>query len=340
VQAAGGAGSARIDNPDRKTGRPPIPTRGEPSTSPDVNASIIMQNMVMNDDDRVWYDELFKKQARRFLRPRSMDAPGARSSMGEGLDHTLDSYGVFIPVPVTIVRQLEMLYPSMADRAAVDDSPLHVTVLYVGKLTSEQAGRLRAICSQVLSGLKPFSVEMQGTDHFHNADSSVFHVRVNSDRLTELHHTLRSSIESAGIPVKHSYGDDGHSYTGHITLAYLPSGQTETDIPVVGSWVVDRVEVWNMSSPVSLKLGQSHCLACAAGICKNHLTEAKKELLTEPDDEAASRKKKKRSKKQEANSVGAGAIRGTIGDPVLKARKKNAKINARAFGGGKVVGKY
>ena len=70
-QPGAGAGSARIDQPVRQFGMPPRRTNGEPSMSSDVNASEIMQNKISNDDDREWYDELFKKMARDFLKPRS-----------------------------------------------------------------------------------------------------------------------------------------------------------------------------------------------------------------------------------------------------------------------------
>ena len=72
-QSGGSAGSQWNDFPDRLTGLPPKhnpDARGGPSMSADVNASEIMQNMVMNDDDKEWYAKLFKKQAKNFLKPR------------------------------------------------------------------------------------------------------------------------------------------------------------------------------------------------------------------------------------------------------------------------------
>lgn len=68
------------------------------------------------------------------------------------------------------------------------------------------------------------------------------------------------------------------------------------------------------------------------------------ELVTEPDDLERKRKKKKKKKTDEFNAVGAGNIAGYTlplgaSNQNKKARKKNAGVNARAFGGGKVVGK-
>lgn len=85
-----------------------------------------------------------------------------------------------------------------------------------------------------------------------------------------------------------------------------------------------------------------HCLACAADLCSLHLREGKKSnLLMEPDDVGKKERNKKKPKKREASSAGGGQIQGytaPLGN--LRARKRNAKINARAFGGGSVIGKY
>lgn len=81
--SGGSAGSSRIDYPNRKIGMPPRPTRGEPSTSFDVNASEIMQNKIMNDDDKEWYEELFTIMHKNFLKPRftADHKPSSRSPL-------------------------------------------------------------------------------------------------------------------------------------------------------------------------------------------------------------------------------------------------------------------
>ena len=76
--SGGGAGSSRIDNPDRRTGQLPIWTDGDPSSSPDVTASRLMQSVIMGDDDKEWYKELNKKQVKHFLEPRN--------TVGHGFD--------------------------------------------------------------------------------------------------------------------------------------------------------------------------------------------------------------------------------------------------------------
>lgn len=359
---------------------PPIWTDGDPSASPDVNASELMQNLIMNDDDKEWYEELFRKNRKDFLKPRFSVQPGKDVGLGcsfvrtgdvlaeDGADHRVDTYGVFITVPPGIVRGLEAAYPGVVRNQSHDDSPLHVTVLYVGQLDNIQAQAMRNACLDVLDYVQPFRVNIQETSHFDNAGSSVFHARVVSPALENLHHTLKAALQTAGIPVEHMYGDSPcGSFKGHITLAMLPPGQHEKELPLEGSWVVDRVEVWNMGSPVSMRLGMQSCIACVAGMCRLHVhtegvdksmknetlerfirlvieTGKKKRVLKEPDD--IDEKDADKPKKNEFNSVGGGAISGytlPLGmsnqKRTRKARKKNARINAAAFGGARVVGK-
>lgn len=345
----GSAGSARIDNPDRKTGKIPIPTRGEPSTSPDVSASQLMQNMIMNDDDKEWYEKLFKKQAKLFLQPRDtvVNQPDVglncalvfpNKLINENIEGV--SYGVFIPVPNTIVRQLEALYPAMSDRFARDASPAHISVVLTDTLSNEQAERIKPICMQALSTLQPFKVELCGTGHFFNDDASVFHIKVSSPRLTELHEALSAAFQTAGIPIK-----SHPSYQGHITLAYLPQGQQQPEIPVVGSWIVDRVEIWNKTSPASIKMGKTTCLGCVSGLCRIHIAEGKKRVISEPDDTDTKSADEGSEKTDEVSGAGAAAggdIRGYVlpmGKTNLnkRQRRKRLKISAGSFGGGSFV---
>lgn len=87
--SGGSALSARIDYPNRRTGEPPlVVTSGSPSSSPDVNASELMQNMIMNDDDKEWYALLFKKMNKRFLKPRSTVQHGFEVGLNASLERT------------------------------------------------------------------------------------------------------------------------------------------------------------------------------------------------------------------------------------------------------------
>jgi hypothetical protein len=93
--SGGSAGSARIDQPYRNVGMPPKKTNGSPSSSFDVNASQIMQNMIMNDDDKEWYELLFKRLHKDFLKPNKASTiePSDRgmNSVNSGLELSLSS---------------------------------------------------------------------------------------------------------------------------------------------------------------------------------------------------------------------------------------------------------
>lgn len=373
----GGAGSHRIDFPYVGTGRLPIKTRGGPSMSFDVNASELMQNFIMNDDDKEWYKKLFKKQNKFFLEPRfsvqnGMDtALGAsRKRLGDMLsetDHRVVSFGFFIPVPPQMVRKIEAVYPEASQRAQKDDSPLHATVLYVGDLDERQVEGAINASRAVLQELEPFSVNVEGTGYFHNDDASVFHIRVAAPELTCLHHALRGALENAGIPVQHTYGNgNDKTFNGHITLSYQPPGTQERDIPFRGSWAVDRVEMWNMGGPVSMKFGEKDTEQCSCATEGYDMTEIalrdfiamlvegddeedeekKKDkksprakegspLLIEPDDLDTKSKEEKTPKKREFNAVGGGNVSGYTGP--LGGSKKKDKRDAKAFGGGSFV---
>jgi hypothetical protein len=76
-------------------------------------------------------------------------------------------------------------------------------------------------------------------------------------------------------------------------------------MPVRGKWLVDRVEIWNMGSPVSVKLGKSVCLACSMGCCSEHSIKEsdERDLITEPDEVDEERT-------DEFNAISTGAVQG------------------------------
>lgn len=334
-QTGGAANSPITDHPWRKLGKPPQKTNGEPSTSSDVNASLIMQNMIMNDDDIEWYNTLFKKQAKTFLHPEKRG-----SLKHESFSLSDQKYGIYAFVPNNIVKQLEVIYPKLLLQNGM---PLHITVLYLGILSEEQEMQVRNICSSVLRTFKPFDVKIDGTFYFENDFEDVFCLKVFSKRLIEIHYALKHAIQAAGISVEHE-----HDFVPHITLSFETKDQKKQELSVSANWIIDRFNIINNSFYNELRLGTMTCLGCMTGCCAVHsisqqsanltfdafdIKEAK--LLIEPE---LDKKKKKQKAKKESSSVGGGNIAGAL--EVQKIRKKNAKVNAKAFGGGKVVGKY
>lgn len=275
----GGAGSHRIDYPYRGMGMLPIRTDGDPSMSFDVNASEIMQNMIMGDDDKKWYRELFKKQAQHFLTPRHTVVPGFDVGLNASFrrigpiveDHRPHAYGIFIPVPDSMVRQIETVYPEAGHR--YDDSPLHITVLFIGKLDECQVESARETMNGVLRDFEPFRLDIGDVGQSDSPEGTSIFIDVHAEELMHLHYALRGAMETMGISVCHKYLGD--CYRGHITLANLPPGECAPDLRFGGSWLVDRVELWSMNSPISVKLGnKACCLSCVMGQeCGSHVNE-------------------------------------------------------------------
>lgn len=353
----GGAGSHRIDQPYAQAGRPPRlhqHTNGSPSSSFDVNASRIMQSFVSNEDDKEWYRELFKKQAKNFLKPRFTVKTGFEVGLNCGYDPLLEydqrrySYGIFARLPAAICRQIEKAYPLCVERLSKDNSPMHFTVIVIGDLNPDQSQQARLICNEVIAQTAPFSVQFVGTDHFHNENSSIFFIKLLSNELKQLHFNLKHALEASGIPVSHRYNDD-RGYTGHITLRYLEPGFEEEYIPFKGSWHVDNLEMWNMDSPVLMKL-KPKSLKFVMGYSMYESLSSKITVeeswfmkhLDEIDDPNRKPFRKKKLRKNEVNAAGnVAGYTGPLGSPSAskKKRKQNAEINARSFGGGKVIGK-
>jgi len=359
--SGGGAMSSRIDTPNRFMGMPPHKTiNGEPSMSPDVNASELMQNKIMGDDDRKWYDELFQKMDRHFLEPRDtvhnqpnvpLSACLHHGELIEGYNDT-SSCGVFIAVPPDIARKVEAAYPAISLTNAKDDSPMHITLLYIGDLDPHQVEMTKNILAAVLDAQPSFRVDIAGTDFFYNDERDIFHIKAVGKELANMHYHLKSTLLAAGIPVTHDYGPDGgQEFSGHITLGYLQKGESPEHIPFTGGWAVDRIEMWGTRSPISIKLGKQDNMACTPRDINlenkdlrrfiNLTLREEKGILAEPDDVDEDDDQEQTT---EFNAVATGAISGYTlplgaSNQPSSASRKNAKINARAFADGKIEGK-
>jgi len=162
------------------------------------------------------------------------------------------SVGLFIPLPRDLAKQ----FPSLGED---DDSPSHVTFLYIGEFKGrrKQENLLDVLrdclrrwwprCRATLGDLAYF-------DH-HDKDRRVPHVQVDFDKdMSAFKHRLRQELHEAGIEV----GDSFPEYKPHVTLAYMPGmdGEWEGKIPR-GSWDFDEIEVWGLPEVHKIGLGPS-----------------------------------------------------------------------------------
>lgn len=296
-------------------GRPPAPTAGSPSTSSDVTASQLMQQTMQgvspdeipeNDithpiGEEIVRDDVVLRQLVRGL----LDEPPGRKS-----------FGLFIPVPSDIVRQIEKQFPIIKSVALRDDSPPHVTLLYIGNVTGS-VRRIKEIVSSVALQHAPFRVHLRGTDYFDNPDKTVLYVHAVSPCLDELHADLRHSMKQAGYPIEQA---DFDNYIAHMTLQYLPPEMRIQHMCMEHSWVVDRFELWGDGSPVMFRLGE--------------ITPISEASILDEDEETDE------DTTTEISAVGTGAISGyTL--PLGKRSKAGSapswKHAARSFGNAKLA---
>jgi 2'-5' RNA ligase len=162
------------------------------------------------------------------------------------------SVGLFIPLP----RDLAKKFPSLGEN---DDSPSHVTFLYIGDFKGKRKQeRLVAVLRSCLRRWWPSCRATLGDlayfDH-HDKDRRVPHVQVDFDKdMSGFKHRLRQELHEAGIDV----GDTFPEYKPHVTLAYMPGMDSEWEGPVPkGSWDFDTVEIWGLPEVHKIKLGPS-----------------------------------------------------------------------------------
>lgn len=151
-----------------------------------------------------------------------------------------DSVGLFIRLPEHLAEQ----FPSLAPE---DNSPPHVTFLYVGKVAEEQDEVFLETVHKVFAeGMPTIKAKLIGLEHFDHPDKErrVAHCAVRfSSPLSEIRSRLRSALEDAGIEV----GDSFPVYRPHVTLAYMPGLDSKYDGPVPeGEWEFDEIEVWGL----------------------------------------------------------------------------------------------
>ena len=161
---------------------------------------------------------------------------------------TGDSTGVgfFIPLPQHLAEQ----YPSLEPQ---DDSPSHVTFMYVGDIKGREAEfeqAARVAFSTVSPGVR---AALTGVDTFEGPDKKVVHSRVRfSDDLIQAHNRVKESLEAQGFEVAHSFP----FLTPHVTIAYLDEGAEWSGHPPKGSWSFDSIQVWGLPKMVEIPFGE------------------------------------------------------------------------------------
>lgn len=162
-----------------------------------------------------------------------------RKAVREGEDGA-DNCGVFIRLPERIAKQ----FPNKDE----DDSPPHITVLFVGRLSAGRAGDLLDAVRRGVEGFPAFDIEVTDYGEFISDTGLVISHMIPRSRephgvatgLTYLHRTVLDAVRATGIDIQ------AHPmFKPHVTLAYRKVEDGPYDGPrPQGAWTCSGVEVW------------------------------------------------------------------------------------------------
>ena len=147
--------------------------------------------------------------------------------------------GLFIPLP----DEMASRFPPLGEE---DDSPPHVTFLYVGEIPVGRRTEFLKIVQATFTQFRgPVTATLIGMEYFVNPDKerrvAVDLVQMDKD-LSALKWNLRQALLDANFEVVDSFP---LIYRPHVTLEYL-TGLTEEykgEVPG-GSWSFDEMEIW------------------------------------------------------------------------------------------------
>src|SRR3990167_8595196 len=105
--------------------------------------------------------------------------------------HHDNSVGLFIPIP----QELSQQFPEDG-RQGEDSSPAHITLLYIGQFSQHLEPKLITIIKNVCDCTRPFPVRFAKIRKFVNEKKQeIYHVPVKSNRLIQLHNTLKNELQ-------------------------------------------------------------------------------------------------------------------------------------------------
>lgn len=142
------------------------------------------------------------------------------------------------------------LYPpthvadKMAHHSEFNPGKLHVTVLYLGKLTEGEAQSALGELQSVAKAMDPLDLRVEGSAVFSNDDALVRSLLVNGIGLARMHENLRDRMDRTGY-----VADPKHGFIPHLTLEYhdpdetLPRGWESISNEPWESWTCDSLYV-------------------------------------------------------------------------------------------------
>jgi 2'-5' RNA ligase len=143
-----------------------------------------------------------------------------------------------------------------AGRHGHDESPPHITVVYLGSVPKELEAKLKRVVQSVCERTNPFQVTYGKVAKFEtDKGDKVYHTPVKSSRLVKFHDELKKELQRNQLPVNTKFPE----YKPHITIEYVAAGTEPKFIEqnFVGGFTVDSVWIWGSSNPQMIYLGNN-----------------------------------------------------------------------------------
>jgi len=159
--------------------------------------------------------------------------------------------GIFLTLPDSLAKK----YPKDG-RAGEDESPPHITVLYVDEVKKHQKKKgeyLQAI-EDVCKKLKRFKLKIGPTRSLVNADNQkVYYSSFNSSPLRGLNEKLKKEFDKKKLTYSKKY----KSFKPHVTIEYVNEGEESKykDKTIGGEFEVNYLWLWGFGEPSVVFLG-------------------------------------------------------------------------------------
>ncbi len=169
-----------------------------------------------------------------------------------------DIKGNYMPAKLSFKQEMDILFESKDNpgvmialfpsydvakqlyiKGGEDIDELHVTVIYIGKmstLTDVQMSAVLDACSDVSKNMPPIDGSFGGIGRFNASETSdgldVFYASYDAAPLTQLRSSLASKLSASSVPFQQKHG-----FTPHCTLKYiqqnesLPYPRLKSEIP-------------------------------------------------------------------------------------------------------------
>ena len=155
--------------------------------------------------------------------------------------------GIFLPLPEAISEQ----FPPKPD----DESPPHITVLYVGEMNPHFEEALREAVGSVCKKMKPFAAKLSGPKKFLNREGqSIKHSPITSQKLQRFNKALKIELYKNFVPFDNKYPE----YKPHVTIEYINEGEKSKSrgLRPKGKWVVDHCWIFGTQEPYLIPFGK------------------------------------------------------------------------------------